>query len=259
VPVVDARLRIQHPCPYCDVSVEFPRTLLLLWCDNRRDTFLVSSPDAEELAQVLRRLRRGFRARPLLREGSVAIVVVPEFEWAEPPSVTRLARRAGLWVLPPVLYADGRETYRILAPARARLHRLLDRLRRLGDVELLSVTERSGLESVREIPSGAVHFFEGLTPHQVRAMTAAVEAGLLEIPARTNWAEVARGQGLARSTFGEHLRKGQRRLLENSYATLKARERDESKPVLLRAFTASAHTRLRRRPPLRAPPPASEW
>lgn len=220
---MDARVRVHHPCPYCDLSTRFPRTLYLLWCDNRRDTILVSSPEREELRRVLAAWKRRFRARVLLREGNDALLIVSDFEWRNPPSVTGMARVGGVWVLHPVLYFGGEETYRFLAPSRAGLNRLTRRLRRLGAVEVLAIADRAGLESVRTVPASTVHLLEGLTESQVRSLIAAHEAGLLEVPARSSWASVARAQGLSRSTFGEHLRKGQRRLLENSYPLLRAR------------------------------------
>ena len=232
--IVDARVRVRHPCPYCDLSVAFPRSLFLLWCDNRRDTFLVSAPTPEETRRVLRSMRRSFHARRLVADGSKAIVEVPDFEWADPPSVTGLARRFGVWVLPPVVYADGRETYRLLASDRTRLNRLIHRIRRLGEVEILSLSDRSGLDSVREYPTATVHFFEGLSERQTRALVAAHDSGLLEIPARARWSDVARREGLSRSTFGEHLRKAQLRIVRNSYALLKARaSADATAPRLL--------------------------
>ncbi|MDE1821368.1 MAG: helix-turn-helix domain-containing protein [Euryarchaeota archaeon] len=223
MPIVDARVRVHHPCPYCDLSTRFPRTLFLLWCDNRRDVVLISSPRPKELRTVLLAWKRGFHARVLLREGNDALVIVPDFEWPDPPSVTRLARSGGVWALHPVLYFGGEETYRFLAPSRALLQQLCRKLRKLGAVEVLSVTDRAGLESVRTVPAATVHLLEGLTEPQARSLVAARDAGLLEVPARSNWAEVARAQGLSRSTFGEHLRKGQRKLLENSYPLLRAR------------------------------------
>lgn len=235
MPTVDVSLRVRHPCPYCDVSVAHPRALLLLWCDNRRDVFLVSAPDRPELRRVLARVRSAFRARVLLAEGSVAVVALPEFEWSSPPSVTGLARRAGVWVLHPVVYYGGMETYRLLASSRSVLDRFVRRLRQLGDVELLSVTERVGLEPVRDQSTASVHFFGGLTDAQARSLVAAYEGGLFEVPSRSSWEEVAERQGLSRSTFGEHLRKGQLRLLRNSYAALKSRAAAYETPVLLRA------------------------
>jgi predicted DNA binding protein len=133
-----------------------------------------------------------------------------------------MARSGGVWALHPVLYFGGEETYRFLAPSRAGLNRLLRKLRRLGDVEILSISDRAGLDSVRTVPAATVHLLEGFTGPQVRSLIAARDAGLLEVPARASWGAVARAQGLARSTFGEHLRKGQRKLLENSYPLLRA-------------------------------------
>ncbi|MGI0131920.1 MAG: helix-turn-helix domain-containing protein [Thermoplasmata archaeon] len=233
--VVDARVRVHHPCPYCDISVEFPRTLLLLWCDNRRDVFLIAASDAPELRRILAALKDAFHARPLVVDGSDGIVEVPDFEWAHPPSITGLARSTGVWALHPVVYFEGTETYRFVAPSRTRLHQLIDRARRLGDVEILSVTDRQGLSSIRDPPVASVHFFEGLTPRQIRSLVAAYEGGLLDVPTRARWADVARREGLSRSTFGEHLRKAQHRLLANSYAALKSRETATSEPMLLRA------------------------
>jgi predicted DNA binding protein len=220
--IVDARVRVHHPCPYCDLSTRFPRTLFLLWCDNRRDVVLVSSPHPEELRRVLAAWKRGFHARVLLHQGNDALLIVPDFEWSDPPSVTRLARSGGVWALHPVLYLGGEETYRFLAPSRAGLNRLLRKLRRLGSLEILSISDRAGLDSVRTVPAATVHLLEGFTEPQVRSLIAARDAGLLDVPARSSWGAVARAQGLARSTFGEHLRKGQRKLLENSYPLLRA-------------------------------------
>lgn len=242
--MVDARVRVHHPCPYCDISVEFPRTLLLLWCDNRRDVFLVSAPDPAELRQVVSALRESFHARPLLIDGRDALVTVPDFEWVDPPSVTGLARKTGVWVLHPVVYFEGKESYRFLAPSKAELNRLVTRMRRLGDVEILSVSDRTGLDTVRDAPVASVHFFEGLTDRQARSLVAAYEGGLFDVPARSKWNDVARREGLSRSTFGEHLRKGQLRLLANSYVSLKARTGTAESPVILRATrTPPSNTR----------------
>ncbi|MGI0068072.1 MAG: helix-turn-helix domain-containing protein [Thermoplasmata archaeon] len=233
--VVDARVRVHHPCPYCDISVEFPRTLLLLWCDNRRDVFLVSAPEAQELKRAVAALRDSFHAKPLIVDDRDALVLVPDFEWVDPPSVTGLARRTGVWVLHPVVYFDGTETYRLVAPTKLELNRLITKARRLGEVEILSVSGKMDLSRIRELPNASVHFFEGLTDRQAKSLVAAYEGGLFDVPARMKWKEVAQREGLSRSTFGEHLRKGQLRLLANSYASLKARSQASETPVILHA------------------------
>jgi predicted DNA binding protein len=242
MPVVDARVRVHHPCPYCDISVEFPQTLLLLWCDNRRDVFLVSAPDPSEQRKVVAALRLSFHAKVLSADGNDALVMIPDFEWTTPPSVTSLARRTNVWVLHPVVYFGGTETYRFVAPSKPELKRLVARLRELGNVGLLSVSGRGRLGVVRDVPSAAIHFFEGLTDRQARCLVAAYEGGLLDVPARSRWGDVARREGLSRSTFGEHLRKAQLRLLANSYPSLKARAAPLEAPTLLPATVAGSKT-----------------
>jgi predicted DNA binding protein len=252
--VVDAHVRVHHPCPYCNISVEFPRTLLLLWCDNRRDVFLVSAPDPFELRRVVAALRDSLHARPLVLDGKDALVMIPDFEWSDPPSVTGLARKTGVWVLHPVVYFDGKETYRLVAPRKLELSRLITKLRRLGEVEILSISDRTGLGNVRDLPTASVHFFEGVTDRQARSLVAAYEGGLFDVPAKGRWDEVARREGLSRSTFGEHLRKGQWRLLANSQGSLKARIQVANEPVIL---SSTAPPRRVGRMPLRgthAPP-----
>jgi predicted DNA binding protein len=234
--VVDARLRVHHPCPYCDLSVEFPEVKFLLWCDNRRDIFLISGPDPRTVHRVLRVAKQAFHATPLAIDRSEALVVVPDFEWDDPPSVTGLARRSGVWVLHPVEYFEGRETYRLLAPNRTTLEKLVTRLRRLGEVELLSVSDRSSLHALRDVPLASVHVFDGLTDRQARSLLSAYEAGLFDVPARARWDEVARRAGLSRSTFGEHLRKAQLHLLANSYSSLRTHLEPADPPVLLPAL-----------------------
>lgn len=237
--VVDARVRVHHPCPYCDVSVEFPKTLLLLWCDNRRDTFLVTAPDPPELRRVVLALRDSFRARCVIEDGRRALVEVPDFEWSDPPSVTGLARRGKVWVLHPVIYYEGTETYRFLAQGKRELNQLVQTVRRLGDVEILSVSERSSLQGVEDLPMSSAHLFEGLTERQALSLVTAYEAGLFHVPARSDWNSVARRAGLSRSTFGEHLRKGQLKLMANSYETLRSRLEEGGTPRWLPGIPGS--------------------
>lgn len=246
---VDTRFRVHHPCPYCDLSVRFPRSLLLLWCDNRRDVFLVSSPDPAELDELCGTLRRSFRGKVLLREEKDAVLVLPVFEWAEPPSVTGIARRSGIFVLPPVVYSDGKETYRVLAPAHAALRRFILKLRRFGDVELLSMNRRADLAPVRELPLSTFHFLEGITGRQARALLRGFEEGLLDVPARGHWDEAAKREGLARSTFGEHLRKGQWALLRNAYPALRARADQGASPSRLRKLPSRGGRSSRQKRP----------
>jgi len=244
MPVVEARLRVHHPCPYCDISVTFPNSFLVLWCDNRRDVFLVSSPDSGELAEVVKARRDAFRGTPFVVDGSNALVSMPMFQWSEPVSITRLAEQSGVWVLPPVLYSMGRETYHLVAASQNAFLKLVNAVRNIGDVEVLSIRGRSSLQAIRDAPAVSTRFFEGLTEKQVKSLTIALERGLYEVPSRASWESVANSMGISRSTFGEHLRKATLRILRNSYPSLKVREGAMGSNVLLKRTTPPETPRL---------------
>lgn len=80
--------------------------------------------------------------RPILRGGSGGCTGAThgsvvgrssERTEASPPSGTGIARRARVWALHPVLYDQGREAHRIIAPSQATLDRIITLLGRLGE------------------------------------------------------------------------------------------------------------------------------
>jgi len=141
-------------------------------------------------------------------------------------SVTRIAEENGLWLVPPIRYLGGWETHRVITDAKAALDRFVKGVQEVGRLEVLSLQPRERLGIVRDF-GFAPHLFAGLTERQVEIVVSAYEAGLLEIPARTQIGQVARRHGLSRSTYGEHLRKAQLRILRNSYPYLKLRGDDD--------------------------------
>lgn len=163
------------------------------------------------------------RATCLAREGAEAVAVVPDLGWTDPESFEGWAERTGVWIVPPLTIEGGLESCRVIARDRNSLREFTDGLRRRGQVELLSVSYRGSIAALRGVPEAAVHLFEGLTDAQARSLVAAWEGGLFDVPARERWGTVSDRLGLSRSTFGEHLRKGQRRMLENSIRSLRAR------------------------------------
>ncbi len=222
--ILDTHLRVQHPCPYCDFSGEHPETEIALWCGTWSDVFQVTAREPAHLRAVLREMRERFRTRDVAADGRSAIAMTRETRWDDPPAVTRIADACGVVVLPPIVYLGGWETYRVVSTGSAPLRRFLARVLRIGKVELLSNRHREGLDAFRDLGTVPVHLFEGLTDRQVHALVSAVEGGLFDVPATGELAGVARREGLSRSTFGEHLRKAQTRIVRNSYPLLKLRD-----------------------------------
>jgi predicted DNA binding protein len=238
MPFLDTRVRVQHPCPYCDLSVAFPEVEMALWTSTQSDVFHVAAPSPTDLQRVLRAMQETIGARRITQEGTSALVVTHQARWKYPPSVTRIADRRGLWVVPPTIYFGGWETYRVVSPTIGALRRFVADVKKNGEVEVLSHRARDQLDRIHSLTTIPVHLFEGLTDRQVHVLVKAFEGGLFELPAREKMDRVAARAGVSRSTFGEHLRKAEMQILQNSYPFLKLRDQSAesaSRPALRRA------------------------
>ena len=231
--LVDAHLRTIHPCPYQEVSDEAPGSMMFRWFDLGRSVLLLSSQTPRGLHRLLDLVREVFHATSLAEEELEALAMVPDLGWRDPQSVEGLAERSGVWIVPPIVVEGGRESCRVVARGRGELRTFTTCLRRTGPVELLSMGSRAELRAFRESPLTSSQMADGMTDAQVRSLVAAWDAGLFDVPSRARWGTVSESVGLSRSTFGEHLRKGQRHVLENSMTALRARAARSPEPVLL--------------------------
>lgn len=222
--LLDTRLRIQHPCPFCDFSSSFPDAEMVLWCNGSNEILQISASDSSTLPKMLKAARKLLSAREMIQDGRSAITISRKCACGDYGSVMSVAGECDVWLIPPVTYLNGWETHRVLSVGRASLQRFVAEVKRTGKVQVISHQSREDLDVVNNLSVIPFHFFGGLTPRQVRALVLAFENGLLEIPAKTRMDRVARGEGVSRSTFGEHLRKAQLQLVRNSYPFLKLRD-----------------------------------
>ncbi len=129
-----------------------------------------------------------------------------------PKQVTRMLGRieeAGMILLPPLVWQDGKVRLRLLA---------------LGEVDpvmVRSVVQGAILESKsslgpREIDaelSSSGLLLPSLTKKQAKAVLAALESGYYESPRRVTTEDIATSLGVARSTFEEHLKAAESKII----------------------------------------------
>ncbi len=221
---LDTRIRVQHPCPFCDFSAAFPDVEMAQWCNGTNEVLHITVPEPSRLPEVLEAARKSLAVREIFQDGRSVLTVSRACACSRSITISSLADKNDVWLIPPITYRDGWETHRAIAEGRKALERFYSDVREIGELEVLSHRPRERLDLFRDLGVIPVHFFGGLTDRQVRTLVSAYENGLLEIPARTRMSRVARGEGLSRSTFGEHLRKAQLQLLRNSYPYLKLRD-----------------------------------
>lgn len=197
---------------------------MVLWCNGSNEVLQISTPDQSTLPEILKAASKTLDAREMIQDGRSAITISRACACRDYRSIMVIAGECDVWLIPPVTYLNGWETHRVLSVGKASLQRFIAEVKRTGKVQIISHQPRENLDVVNSLSVIPVHFFGGLTPRQVRALVLAFENGLLEIPAKAKMDRVARGEGVSRSTFGEHLRKAQLQLIRNSYPFLKLRD-----------------------------------
>jgi predicted DNA binding protein len=135
----------------------------------------------------------------VLSQGSDRAEVVT---WAEQSSILEHLLKTNCVFIGPTVVREGIENWQIMAPSREELQEAIASLEKHAEIAYI----RS---------SASAHSSEGLTERQTSALAAAVEMGYFDSPRRASIEDVAARLGISASTAVEHLRKAEKKVLEN--------------------------------------------
>lgn len=220
--LLDSRLKVRHPCAYCEFSGAFPDVQFVLWCNGDTDALRVVAPDFETLDRVLAHGRDLMDMELMTRDERPSMILTGRCACPTGGrSVVDLAEAHGCWSVQPIPMLGGYEYHRVFSPDQESVRAFIEDVRRFGEAELISLRNRQNLDVVDQVGSISVHMFSGLTDRQLEVLGAAYDEGLLDVPSRGSMDAAAARVGISRSTFGEHLRKATFRLVSNAYPFLK--------------------------------------
>ncbi len=213
----------RHGCPIGRASLKFPDLRILHWCVNDRDIFQVSGPSAQldSFGEWVDRIF-GTRYRSQLNESSLIITHGCRCTEESTASVSDAISEAGVWDIPPIVYRNGWESWRILAWNEESVRVLFKKIREFGEVRIKSLRpiENARMEQMMLMPASDI--FAGLTDRQLSAVILGLEHGYYSLPSETKVDRLAQGAGLSPSTFSEHLRKAETRIFRNLRPYLQA-------------------------------------
>jgi predicted DNA binding protein len=116
----------------------------------------------------------------------------------------------------PTIYRQGWEHYTVIAFDEGDVRALLADLRADRDIELLSKTAIAEKRIPHSMLTPVDQLFDDLTDRQLAALQLALEQGYYEQPRKTSLREIAGRTSVAKSTYEEHLRKAENKLLTNA-------------------------------------------
>ena len=216
----DVSLKLDHEMPFCNLSKAFPRASVQRWCNLQVDILEIDSPVEEEASKIEAWLRQAVKALGaklirINRYSSRALEAVVGCKCALDNSSVSMVEWAGCIPVMPVSYEGGFEHCRLLAFTKESLDSVMKRLSKVSrlEIESKSVVPRESARGAITIPVD--EFLGALTGKQLGAFMAAMQAGYYSLPKRVTMEEIASSQGMKRSTFEEHLRKAELKILQS--------------------------------------------
>jgi predicted DNA binding protein len=214
-------LRLEHDCPYTKFSESIPKAVTMHWCNNDKDVLEISTPPEitqENLERRIGKLVRDLNAkivRNVAINSNLQIMVYLHRSSSMKQNVNAIIERCNCVEIQPTIYRDGSEWYRIIAFSDADVHALYDILSKFAKVRTVAQDVRpdSSIKSLVMIPSSAL--LGKLTKKQQNALRSALALGYFDIPPRTSTEFMAEQYGVARTTFEEHLRKAEEKILKS--------------------------------------------
>jgi len=218
-----AALEIRHDCPIGKLSRRLPNLRIVQWCVDSRDLFQVSGPD-DQVETFREDIVATFGGRQVYATGQ-GIIIVTQICRCGPPDgrgIGKVIRGAGAWDIPPIVYNEGWESWRILAWSEGAMREMFRAIREVGELRIVSTRpiENPSMEKMMLMPAADV--FGGLTDKQSLAVLLGLRHGYYAMPSQTSIDRLADGAGLSSSTFSEHLRKAESRILQNLRPYLEA-------------------------------------
>jgi predicted DNA binding protein len=217
----ETTFRLQHDCPLNDLSKQHPGLVMSSWCNSETDVLEITADipaDLEFLQNDLKPLERALKTKILRRSNSnrnVQIVIRHCGCTHIPAPVSPVFEKNNCLELQPALYRGGWEYYRVISFSERDMRKVFATLEPYCKLEIIS---RRAMQSgaVKEIMLvSTTALFGGLTRKQVQALVFALENGYYHVPKKVTTEEMASKLKLPRTTYEEHLRKAEGKVLRS--------------------------------------------
>jgi predicted DNA binding protein len=199
--------------------MKHPNVRLVEWCNNHIHVMEVDCPDIETFTRIEPDLKElllwkgGKVLKKNFLEGNLQLIVKTCRCGKISPNVSDIVEKNSCLVMPPETYYGGWEEYRVVGFRENDYKRMFEDLSRLGPVEILHkklIPERS-IKDAFVISVSSV--FSELTEKQTNSLLAALEYGYFQLPMKMTAEEIASKHRVPRTTFEEHLRKAESKIL----------------------------------------------
>ena len=207
----EVALRARYDYPFIDLSRAVPDTPISMWCIWNRELLEVPTRDPRVLGLVERSLRKTGHVIDEWVDGRSSRVFLLDCTCDRYDSLWNVIESNECWDAPPVVYRDGWANFRVLTFVAENARAIYRAFQKRGAAELLRK---------RELPLSALPssiwtnvLFGDLTQKQADALLTAYRFGYYSSPRPVTTEHIAASVGVGRTTYEEHLRKAENRVI----------------------------------------------
>jgi predicted DNA binding protein len=230
--------KVQHDCPFNDLSKEFPTIVFAQWCNNDKDILEVSYDRLELYDAVQESIQNlakklGVRITKKIFTERNQQLFIGHCGCDHFKSVCPTIEKNHCLELQPTIYREGWEWYRVIAFSDRDIKNLFRGLGEFCNVEVVSrIAKESG--AIRDnLVISASGLVDNLTDKQLQALLFAVANGYYRVPKKVKTTEIASLMGVPRTTYEEHLRIAESKILGTVAPYLQLTPRKESPRALV--------------------------
>lgn len=208
-------LRVTHDCPFGNISRKFASLKMFVWCNREHEVIEVVLNNQKDYSAVVKELSKIGAIVDESPQNRRVQLISRKCLCTLQNSVGRNIDALNLLHVLPTMYESGWEYYRMIAFRHEDFQELLQRLERMVfAVEVLRKVPFDGfIASSLTLTADAL--FSDLTEKQLDALLAAYDSGYYNLPRKADIKEISRKRKVPRTTFQEHLKKGENKLISS--------------------------------------------
>lgn len=216
----EVTFKIQHDCPYTRFTVKHPEVRVVEWCNNRIHVMEIDCPNIETFTRIESDLSElvAWKGGKVLKKNFLAgnlQLIIRTCKCSNIKSnINQIIERNSCLLIPPETYYDGWEEYRVVGFRDGDYRKLFQELDQVAQVRISQkrVIPEKSIKDTFVLSLNSV--FSDLTEKQVNSLISALEEGYYQIPKRVTTRDLARKRKLPRTTYEEHLRKAESKILQ---------------------------------------------
>lgn len=212
-------LKLEHALPFSNLSKVYPHVNISRWCNREVDILEAESKgtsidDFEAgLKNAVKEL--GANLIHVQRHSRSALEAVVKCRCAASNSSVAIVEASNCIPIMPVTYDGGFEHVKLFAFTKEDQKAAIDNL---GSISKVTIEQRGQIERHSARPAMTLSvdsFLDALTAKQLLALIEAIDMGYYAMPKKATVDAIASKVGMPRSTFEEHLRKAEVKVMRN--------------------------------------------